>query len=50
MSNLSCLPPRLAVWLFRLLLHPADANFVLGDLEETYAQLRHRYGARDANR
>lgn len=41
-------PPRLARMLLRACLHPVDADVVLGDLHETYAQLASRYGRREA--
>jgi hypothetical protein len=44
------MPPRLAAWLLRLRLRPDDREFVLGDLEEEFLDLRRRNGDRRARR
>ncbi len=50
MSTPSNLPPRLAQAMLRACLHPADAEAVLGDLEEIYARLLNRAGRTEARR
>lgn len=43
-------PPRMATWLLNLFSHPADASFVLGDMEEMYVEKAAIQGKRKAGR